>query len=265
MSADPILYVNALSPYAQLCVITLNEKGVAFEKRVPTSFGGGDEDPELLAINPFAEVPALSHEGLSVFESGIIFDYIETRWPEPKLMPPDAAGRAKSLMLQTVVAKLYDPINWGLTEIVMLGRVPPEKGLEIRSFAQRQAAGINTWLEQQLGNALWFAGEAFGAADIFVFPLLNGATRQALVPDESPLTDWLERMRARPSVQTVLADAAAFMASQTPETIAGWRTAKRQYRDSRIEWVIRTAGIDVIAEGLAAGRIVFSRDFAGLG
>jgi glutathione S-transferase len=261
MSDHPILYVNPLSSFANKCVIALDEKGVVFERRTPTSFGTGDDDPAHLEANPFGEVPTLLHEGVAIFESSVIFDYIDTRWPDPRLMPESAAARARSLMIQTVMSTRYDPITWGFTELVRLGRVTGPKAAEVVQFSKQQAARLNTWLAAKLGSADWFEGDAFGAADIFVAPFLMGAAQAELLPPNGALVDWLARACDRPSIAAVKETAAAFMASITPEDGARWMRIPRHYRDTRLEWVISAAGIEFLNERLSSGGVFLSRDF----
>jgi glutathione S-transferase len=262
MAELPILYVNPLSSFANKCVIALHEKGVTFERRVPTSFGTGTDDPAHLAANPLGEVPTLIHEGETIFESSVIFDYIDTRWPQPCLMPLDALRRARSLMIQSVVSTRYDPITWGLTELVRLGRVSGAQAEGVIQYARQQASRLNAWLTRQLGEADWFGGDEFGAADIFVAPHLLAAAQAGLLPPDGRLVAWLARASARPSIASVKDAMAAFMASITPEDAARWPIIPRQYRDTRIEWVIRAAGIEVLANRLASGDVFLSRDLA---
>lgn len=263
MTEMPILYVNPLSSFTNKCVIALTEKSVAFERRTPTSFGTGADDPIHLTANPFGEVPTFIHNGQSIFESSIIFDYIETKWPEPRLMPASAAGRARSLMIQSVMSTRYDPITWGLTELVRLGRVSGAQADKVTEFARQQADGLNAWLTDQLGGSAWFEGNHFGAADIFVAPHLIAAAQAGLLPSHGRLVAWLARATERPSIAVVKQGTSDFMASITPEDGARWMTVPRQYRDTRLEWVIRAAGIEFLAARMASGGIFLSRDLAG--
>src|SRR5581483_8012240 len=87
-----ILYEHPLSPYAQKVKIALLEKGVPFEPRLPAFFGG---DATFAAASPRLEVPALLDGDTAVFDSTIILEYIEDRWPAPPLLPRRAAARAR--------------------------------------------------------------------------------------------------------------------------------------------------------------------------
>ena len=262
MTDNQILYVNPLSAFANKCVIALDEKGVAFKRRTPSSFGTGEDDPVHLAANPFGEVPTLIHDGVAIFESSVIFDYIDNKWTQPRLMPIDAARRARSLMIQSVMSTRYDPITWGLTELVTLGRVSGAQADHVVQFAAQQTQGLNAWLTEQLGGSAWFEGDAFGAADIFVAPHLLGASQAGLLLSSGRLVAWLARVRERSSIASVEQGTTAFMAAITPEDAMRWMTVPRQYRDTRLEWVIKAAGIEVLVERMASGKVCLSRDLA---
>ena len=87
-----LLYEHPLSSYAQKVKIALREKGVAFEAELPETFGTGRTDGPFAAANPRAEVPVLIDGPARVFESTVIMEYIEERWPEP---PPGRRAAAR--------------------------------------------------------------------------------------------------------------------------------------------------------------------------
>src|SRR5213078_2749854 len=80
-----LVYEHPLSPYAQKVKIALAEKGVAFECRMLDFISGRDD--AFTAANPSLEVPALVDVHIRVFDSTIILEYFEDRWPSPPLLP----------------------------------------------------------------------------------------------------------------------------------------------------------------------------------
>src|SRR5881275_2444794 len=107
-----LLYEHPLSPYAQKVKIALAEKGVAVECRLPDFMSGRDD--AFAAANPRLEVPALVDGDTRVFDSTIILEYIEDRWPTPPLLPRDAVARACARTIEDVMDTSFEPINWGL-------------------------------------------------------------------------------------------------------------------------------------------------------
>jgi glutathione S-transferase len=62
------------------------------------------------------------------------------------------------------------------------------------------------WLESELAQRDWFGGDEFSAADIMMsFPLEASRARGGLGPSRPNLTDWLERIHARPAYARALA------------------------------------------------------------
>jgi stringent starvation protein A len=182
----PTLYTAERCPYAARIRIVLAEKGLDYET---IEIDLADRPAWLYAKNPLGKVPVYEEEGgLVLPESRVIAEYLEERYPEPALWPADPAERA-------------------------LGRLWLE-GFEERLgrayYAVRQGAdGARTELEQRLGaldTALeaqpFLSGREYGLADIGYVPwLLRARERLEVELDSFPvLSDWVERLSARPAI-----------------------------------------------------------------
>jgi len=257
-----VVYEHPLSPYAQKVKIALDEKGVAYETRMPVAIGTGQPDLEFLKANPRGEVPALIDGDVSLFDSTIILEYIEDKWPTPPLLPRDAVARACARTIEDVMDTSFEPINWGLGEIRWFKRAEGEQARTIEARAHGQARGIYDWLARQLDSEKWFGGETFGWGDLCVVPYLNGATGNGIGPaPDSPLGLWLARANARSSVAKAAKAATDSLKGMTMVADAVKSGLfKREYRDHRLEWMIRSGGLDVVLEGLKAGNIRFSNE-----
>jgi glutathione S-transferase/RNA polymerase-associated protein len=259
-----IVYEHPLSPYAQKVKIALDEKGVAYEAKMPNAIGSGQPDTEFLKANPRGEVPALIDGEVRIFDSTIILEYVEDKWPSPALLPKSPAERAAARTIEDVMDTHFEPINWGMGEIRWFRRAQGERARTIEAKAATQARGIYQWLSRHLGDKPWFNGETFGWADLSVAPYLNGALGNGYGPDKgSHLSQWLERANARPSVRKSAKAAADVLASMA--NVAGAVESglfKREYRDHRLEWMIRSGGIDVVLEGMKKNNIRFSNELS---
>lgn len=255
---------HPLSPYAQKVKIALDEKGVPYKTELPGGIGSGRADAQLLAANPRAEVPVLLDGDVAIFDSSVILEYIEDRWPEPRLLPADPHRRAKARMIEEVMDTHYEPINWGLGELRWFKRAEGELAKKIEMRAAGQARGLQAWLARQLGDAEWFGGARFGWADLSVVPFLNGSAGFGLAPPPTTvLGRWLARANARESVAKAgkaAADSLAGMANVADAVASG--AFKREYRDHRLEWMIRSGGIDIVLAGLKANNIRFSHELS---
>lgn len=96
-------------------------------------------------------------------------------------------------------------------------------------------------------------------------PFVQGAHSFGFGPAEgSPLRLWLERCKARPSVRTAFdqaREAAQAMAQVARVVQAGG--FKRQYRDHRLEWMVRSGGLEIVARGLERDNIRFNGEPVG--
>ncbi len=256
-----ILYDHPLSSYAQKVKIALREKGVAFERMLPEDFGTGRRDTEFAAANPRGEVPVLLPEdGAQIFESTVILGYIEERWPGTPLLPTDPQARAYARITEEVCDTQYEAVNWGFGEVLWFRRAEGALAETLKAAAARDTRALQEWLTARLGRADWFGGEAFGWADAAVAPMVNRSVHYGLGPEAgSPLALWHARLRQRPAVAETFAEfdqAASRMAATADLYRTGGR--RREYRDHRLEWMIRSGGIDVVLAGLREDTIRFS-------
>lgn len=258
------LWDHPLSPYAQKVKIALREKGVPFETAVPGGIGVGGAAGDFLAANPRAEVPALLHDGTAIFDSTIILEYIEDCWPQPPLLPATPADRARVRMIEEVVDTHLEAVNWGLSELRWFRRAEGPLGESLATKAAEQIRGYHAWLERALGDRPWFNGDSFGWGDLSVVPYINGSAGHGVPPAPgSKLADWLARANDRPSVRDTVADAAATASTGGMGDVAKLLEQglfKREYRDHRLEWMVKSGGLEVVSEGLARGNIRFSPD-----
>jgi glutathione S-transferase len=258
-----LLYEHPLSPYAQKVKIALAEKGIAFTTKLPEAFGSGAvRDQEFKRDNPRHEVPALVDGDLHVFDSTVILEYLEDKWPQPPLLPHDPAERARARMLEEVMDTQYEAINWGLLEIEGFRRAGGALREQMLARAAAQIAALHAWLERALGERQWFGGARFGWGDAAVVPHLNtSAARGHAPPAGSRLALWLKRANERPSVAACVAAVRAALAAMPDlgALVASGRF-KRQYRDHRLEWMMRSGGLPIVLEGIEKGTIRFGNE-----
>ena len=257
-----ILYNHPVSSYAQKCRIALREKSIPFKPILPEAIKTGIPEAAFQSANPRLEVPALVDGKIEIFDSTIILEYLEDKFPEPALLPPrsEAAARAKARMIEDVCDTQYEAINWGWGEVSWMERAEGDLKEKLRNEAEQQTRVIQAWLEEKLGDHDYFGGDfGFGWADLSVAPILNRSAYFGWGPKEgSKLEKWLERVRQRDSVKATFAEfqeAVGNMSSISSAYRSGQR--KREYRDHRLEWMIKSGGIDVVSQGLEKKNIRF--------
>ncbi|HKU40331.1 MAG TPA: glutathione S-transferase family protein [Polyangiales bacterium] len=255
----PILYEIPLSPYAQKVKLALLEKGIEFECRLTDV---DHPDPIFVAHSPRLEVPVFVDDDVRLFDSSIILEYLEDRWPERPLLPSSPAERARVRTLEEICDTHYDAVNWGVAEITIFKRAEGAQAERILATASTQIAGLNARLERELATRAWFNGAELGYGDIAVYPFVNAAASQGNKPAAgSKLSEWLKTMRSRPSAGRLKADILSSLAqfASRPKDIAEGRH-RREYRDHRLDWMLRSGGLEIVLAGMRANDLRFSRE-----
>lgn len=163
--------------------------------------------PSLAQVHPLGKSPVIEDEdGLEgpsrvIAETGAIVDYLVEK-AEGRLGPP--ANRDSVLLyrhfLHYAEGSMMPPL-FGLLIVNRLGMLgKPAKAPILQMFRQHL-----DWLESEIAARDWFAGDEFTAADIMMsFPLEVARSRAGLGPEHPHLTDWLERIHARPAYAEAL-------------------------------------------------------------
>jgi glutathione S-transferase len=198
----------SLSNYYNKVKMALLEKGVAFtEERVKT----GRTDEAVLAASPLGKIPFIRTEEGSLCESQAIMEYIEARFPEPRLLPVDPFQAAKvrelvtflELHLELVARELYP-------KAFFKGGISDANASRIRPLLEKNIAGF----KRIARLAPHLAGNAFTQADCAGWtslPLVGMATKAVYGEDllAAGGIDWKTYARhvgARPSAIRIVAD-----------------------------------------------------------
>ena len=188
----------------------LEELGFPYEvKRYQRNAKTMRAPPELRGVHPLGKSPVIEDPGSqagagpgrAIAETGAIIEYLVEK-AEGRLGPPanrDSVLRYRQF-LHYAEASMMPPL-FGLLIVNRLGLLgrPARKPL-LAMFAEHL-----DWLESELAERPWFAGEEFTAADIMMsFPLEIARGRAGLGPERPNLIDWLERIHARPAYAAAL-------------------------------------------------------------
>lgn len=206
------LYSGPISLFARKAEIALGEKGLAFERiMVPFTQAQGyqPKHPDVLAANPKAQVPVLIDGDLTMFDSTLIFEYLEEAYPEPALWPKDPKDRARCRMMEL----FGDEILLPAVRPIMHRSVPPSDAETRRKEEEAGKRGELVLLQHyaaldsRLDTSGFLCGD-YSYADIGVFTAVAFSLRlKGPRLDEHPrLAAWYARVEARPAVAKVKAD-----------------------------------------------------------
>jgi glutathione S-transferase len=187
------LISHHLCPYVQRAVITLTEKGVAFE-RVYVDLA--DKPDWFKALSPLGKTPMLKVGETAIFESAVILEFLEETQPNP-LHPRDPLRRAAHRSLIEVSSAILNDI-WSLYS------APDQSAFDAR---RTQLADRFRWLESRIVGAPWFDGTDFSLVDAVFGPVFRyfdvfDRVGDFGVFDGLPKTQaWRAALARRPSVR----------------------------------------------------------------
>ena len=178
------LYDAARCPYCARVRIVLTDKSVEYEA---IEIDLADRPAWIYEKNSTGRVPVIEEDGWVLPESTVIMEYLEERYPEPALLAADPADRA---LARLWIFRLDD-----FTKPYYALRRGEDDALQ--RFAEQLAR-----LDAALDARPWLGGAAYGLADAGYVPWALRARDMLGVPLDSysALSDWLERLLARPAV-----------------------------------------------------------------
>ncbi|MDP2828741.1 MAG: glutathione S-transferase N-terminal domain-containing protein [Sulfuricellaceae bacterium] len=181
------LYSGTTCPFSQRCRIVLFEKGMDFQV-IDVDLQNKPED--LAIINPHNQVPVLVERDLVLFESNIINEYIDERFPHPQMMPADPVMRARArLFLYQFEQELFAHI----APIVSGNQKAADKARGIIRDNLTQLVPI-------FAKQKYMLGDDFSMLDVAIAPLLWRLDHLGIeLPKQAaPLLKYAERIFSRP-------------------------------------------------------------------
>ena len=182
------LYSGTTCPFSQRCRNVLYEKGMDFQI-VDVDLHNKPED--LAVMNPYNQVPVLVERDLILYESNIINEYIDDRFPHPQLMPADPVMRARArLFLFRFEHEMFSHVE------------ALEQGNQRAADKARAAIRDNlAQIAPVFGKQKYMLGDEFSMLDVAIVPLLWRLDYYdiQLPKQAAPLMKYAERLFSRPA------------------------------------------------------------------
>jgi glutathione S-transferase len=213
-----ILYGSSLSPFVRKVLAFAGEKGIELELQ-PTGFP--QHSPEYLAASPFRKMPAFRDGDYTLADSSAIIHYLETRFPEPALIPADPQARGKVIWFE----EFADTILVACGVKIFFNRIvgPRFLGRPCDETAVQEAElndlpPILDYLEKVTPDAgSYLVGDSLTLADIAVAgPFANFQhTDTRIDPDRYPRTiAYVDSILSRPSFSHWIEREKAYLAKE---------------------------------------------------
>ena len=190
------LYSGASCPLSHRTRIAIAEKNIAVDI---VTIDENNLPEDLIDLNPYSSVPTLVDRDLALYDSRIIMEYLDERYPHPPLMPVDPVSRARTrLMLYRIDRDWYsllDAIEGSNANHSVAG------GKRLRD----QLTVVAPVFEQKP----FFMSDEFSLVDCAIAPILWRLPKWGieLPPQAKPLTDYSQRLFKRDGFRSSLTKA----------------------------------------------------------
>lgn len=188
------LFTGATDMHSHRVRIVLAEKGITFDE-VDVDAANPPED--LMELNPYGSVPTLIDRDLVLYDSQVIMEYLDERFPHPPLMPVDPVSRAQSRMTLRRIQRDWD---------ALVERI--QGGGKDKTKAAKELRESLTVVSPIFEHKAFFMSDELSLLDCSVAPLLWRLPTYGveLPPAAQPLRDYADRLFALEAFQSSLSE-----------------------------------------------------------
>ena len=184
------------------CIRSHQVRFVLREKGITTDIKNvdGKKIPEdLIALNPYASIPTLTDRELVIYDSGVIIEYLDERYPHPPLMPVSPVDRAKIRL--ALVSLEADIVSTAIELDAALG------SRNENSLRKKLKSMLNASLDLFSSN-VYFLNDELTVIDCVLAPILWRLEYFgiSLSKEQKAITDYMERVFSRETFQNSLSE-----------------------------------------------------------
>jgi RNA polymerase-associated protein len=191
------LFSSASDPSSHRARLVLAEKGINIDI-INVEPGALPED--LLDLNPYHSVPTLVDRDLVLYDSRVIIEYLDERFPHPPLMPVDPVTRAQfRLALYRIERDWY-----GLAQQIEQ-EADRKQGVRLRKILRDQILASSDVFKAKP----FFLSDEFSLVDATIAPILWRLQAYGidLPPQAQAIARYANHIFTRPSFRESLSDA----------------------------------------------------------
>lgn len=188
-------YSDPADHYSHRVRLVLAEKGVSVEIIEVES---GRCPPKLAEANPYGTVPTLVDRDLALYESSVVMEYLDERYPHPPLLPVYPVARANSRLLMHRIQR-----DW----CSLIDRILDTRSKEAdKAQARKELRESLTGVSALFADKPFFLSEELSLVDCCLLPILWRLPVLGIeLPRQAkPLLDYMERQFARESFRASL-------------------------------------------------------------
>jgi len=193
------LYSDPSCPFCHRVRMVLAEKGITVDI---VDVDAQDLPDEVMDFNPYGTVPTLVDRDLRLYESRIIMEYLDERFPHPPLLPVDPVARANARLFMYRIERDW----YGLLERIV--KRAGAAGAEVTQ-ARKELRESLIATSPVFGARRFFMSDEFSLVDCCIGPLLwrLPVVGIELSASAQAVKDYAERIFAWPSFQRSLTEA----------------------------------------------------------
>ena len=197
------LYDAVPSSNSDRVKIALHEKGLPYERVTLVLANKDQKRPEFLKLNPYGKVPVINDGGQVLFESCIINEYLDEKYPDPPLMPKDPYLRGRGRVLVDYALNYIHEPYWALRGEML--KPEAARNSAVLEDTRQSLRALLQYLEDALGDKPYFLG-GLSLCDIAILPRFLRMETYGVLPARGlpRINAWLQRLKERPSVQAIL-------------------------------------------------------------
>ena len=200
-----ILY-ESIGPNPRVVKMFMAEKGMSLDSQSVDIMKGENRKDGYRKVNPGCTTPALVlDDGTTISETVAICEYLEEKQPTPALIGSSPEERARTRMwVRRIDLTVNEPMTTGFRAAEGRPMFEPRMRVMPEAAAPELKAAATDglkWIEDQIGDRTWIAGDNFSLADIILFSFVEfgGLVGQPLPADLPKLAEWRARVAERKS------------------------------------------------------------------